>query len=392
MSEGKAPSSNDPQAWIAWVHSAMAEKQWATAEARRQHCIETFGDRVPHGWLAELIRAAIETCRFAPDREQRRIALINDVRDRVAPNDPRVGLQLLLSLGAVEDAAALLSRTERSARSARDLETCFAFIPRLVEQGSRGALWERLLGRAGEAGARELELRLLLALGRFAEFVRLFDASPLGDTPHAAQLGRVRTRLGKPRGAVFAEPKVFGIGLSRTGTTSLNEALVLLGIDAAHWTNPLTGELIAERDLFLLGGATDCSVAQDFEKLYYLYPNARFVWTTRRFDDWQKSFLAHHARHSWADDPQALRRVFDAPRCVHGLSHAAIEFGLYLNAEDLGEAFGVFETRVRQFFANKPDGRLLELDLFAGQGWAELCGFLGLAVPPVPFPKSNAAP
>ncbi|MEZ6067179.1 MAG: sulfotransferase [Planctomycetaceae bacterium] len=29
--------------------------------------------------------------------------------------------------------------------------------------------------------------------------------------------------------------KVFGIGLSKTGTTSLNEALRLLGLDARHW-------------------------------------------------------------------------------------------------------------------------------------------------------------
>ncbi|MCZ6834530.1 MAG: hypothetical protein O7G85_02035, partial [Planctomycetota bacterium] len=29
--------------------------------------------------------------------------------------------------------------------------------------------------------------------------------------------------------------KVFGIGLSRTGTRSLNEALTILGIPSCHW-------------------------------------------------------------------------------------------------------------------------------------------------------------
>jgi hypothetical protein len=46
---------------------------------------------------------------------------------------------------------------------------------------------------------------------------------------------------------------------------------------------------------------------------------------------------------------------------------------------------------VLAFFADKP-GRLLRFDLWAGHGWAELCGFLGLPVPDRPFPHRNAAP
>ncbi len=73
-------------------------------------------------------------------------------------------------------------------------------------------------------------------------------------------------------------------------------------------------------------------------------------------------------------------------------AHAALEFGLYLNENDLAAAYGTFEARVRHFFADKPEGKLLELDLFAGEGWEELCRFLGRSVPSHPFPKLNAAP
>ena len=38
-----------------------------------------------------------------------------------------------------------------------------------------------------------------------------------------------------------------------------------------------------------------------------------------------------------------------------------------------------------------PPDRLLVLDIAAGDGWPELCPFLGVPVPAAPFPHSNAA-
>src|SRR5262249_31169009 len=147
------------------------------------------------------------------------------------------------------------------------------------EKGSRGPLWEQLLTRiraqSEEAAALaspaaiELELRLLLALERFGEFSARFDAECSGilGTPRYFFLHRVRERLGRPRREVFAESKIFGIGLAKTGTTSLADALIALGIDAAHWANPLTHQLLSDIDIFLFGAATDTCVAQEFEKL-----------------------------------------------------------------------------------------------------------------------------
>ena len=140
----------------------------------------------------------------------------------------------------------------------------------------------------------------------------------------------------------------------------------------------------------MFGAATDCCVSAEMEKLYYQYPNARFVLTTRPLEPWLRSFHDHHERHSWAGDIDSLRAVFDRADCAHKFEHAALEYGLYLNAETLTEAYQAFETRVRLFFSDKPANKLLTLDLFAGQGWPELCGFLGRPIPSEPFPKLNA--
>ncbi len=139
----------------------------------------------------------------------------------------------------------------------------------------------------------------------------------------------------------------------------------------------------------MFGASTDCCVSAELEKLYYQYPNARFVWTTRPFDAWLASFIGHHDRHSWARDVEGLRRVFDSGACEHMFEHAALEFGLYLNAADLDDSWRAFDSRVRHFFADKPRDKLLELDLFAGQGWEELCGFLGHPIPSLAFRNST---
>lgn len=343
---------------------------------------------------AGYVRAAIESGRAAPDRDARRETLKRRVLAEIAPNDADAALQLLILLGATREAGVLLLDLEAGAQSVQDIETCFQFIPRLVERGARGAPWDRLLSRlrAADEADLELELGLLLALERFGEFVSVFDAqrAALATSGRLFMLERVRDRLAKPRREVFAEEKVFGIGLSRTGTTSLCAALGVLGIDAAHWTNPLTHQLLSDVDYFMLGAATDCCVSAEMEKLYYEYPNARFVLTTRPLEPWLKSFGEHHDRHSWAGDIEGLRAVFDGADCPHKFEHAALEFGLYLNADSLAEAYRAFDARVRHFFSGKPKDKLLTLDLFAGQGWPELCGFLGRPVPQPAFPKLNA--
>lgn len=394
---------------VVWTQMRASLSMRLGRSAQAEALYRTLIEQEPENRLyrSAMVWAAIADCRNGDDSRERRARLAKYVWRRILPGADATGrisaLRLLNSMGAWEEAARLLSRMAPRARTLEELETCFAFIPQHVERGSRGALWDGMLrrvrriadepGRPDRVRALDLELRLLLALERFADFVAKFDAAcaDIDGSEHLFALRRVRDRLSKPRGEVFAEAKVFGIGLFRTGTTSLTGALAALGFDTAHWTNPLTHQLIGEIDIFMFGACTDSTVSQDFEKLYYLYPNARFVLTRRPIEDWVRSVENHHRRHSWARDLEALRITYGESHIPHRFAQAAVEFGLYLNAGDLAEAYRAFDRRVVHFFSDKPGGKLLRLDVFAGQGWPELCRFLGRPEPDAAFPRLNTA-
>jgi tetratricopeptide (TPR) repeat protein len=310
-------------------------------------------------------------------------------------------IQLLARLGDHAAAQERLPAAMERATTVEEMEQLFVATGELVEFGSRGSIWEKLLlaVRAAAQKSRnrsrllDLELRLLLALARFQEFTHRFDAaeSELPVNGNFRLFRQIRARLGKPRNEVFAERKIFGIGLSRTGTQSLTRALDAFGIDAAHWTNPLTHQLISTTDIFLFGACADISVTQEFEKLYYQYPNALFIWTQRPLEDWAVSIARHYEFWHRTSDISGLQQEFGREVIPFGLSRAAIEFGLYLNAGSFEEAYRQFEQRVRSFFSNKPSGKLLELNFFEGQGWKELSAFLDLPAPEQPFPHVNKA-
>jgi tetratricopeptide (TPR) repeat protein len=348
------------------------------------------------------LRAAIEACRLSGDMHSRRAALVQQTEAYISGSEAESGISaigLLNLLGERGKAREHLLERIDSPRTLKDVEHCLRAIPLHVEKGSRGCLWQTLLDHVrstgnierAQASAIVLHLRLLLALERFAEFCTTFDRhrERLIAEKLWTFLERARSRLGQTRHEVFAEQKVFGIGLTKTGTTSLNEALLMLGIDSGHWINPLTLQPIAELDFYLLGGATDTCASNQFETLYYRYPNARFIWTRRPMEAWQESFLAHHARTNWARGFEEVRALYEREECPFVFHSAAIQFGLYFNSPSLAAALDVYEKRVRHFFSDKPADKLLELDLSAGHGWPELCRFLERPVPDRPFPWAN---
>ena len=77
-------------------------------------------------------------------------------------------------------------------------------------------------------------------------------------------------------------PKVLGVGLSKTGTSSLSAALTILGYRTVHYP-PLDRlrELLDDSD-----AATDTPVACSFRELDRQYPGSRFILTVRDPDSW----------------------------------------------------------------------------------------------------------
>jgi hypothetical protein len=94
--------------------------------------------------------------------------------------------------------------------------------------------------------------------------------------------------------SVGKAPKIFGIGLAKTGTTSLRAALTQLGLHVLH--TPLDGRTISqlqEGDYRLHwlddhDGATD-GLAAFFAQLDQVWPGSRFILTVRDKEEWLAS-------------------------------------------------------------------------------------------------------
>jgi hypothetical protein len=163
--------------------------------------------------------------------------------------------------------------------------------------------------------------------------------------------------------------KIFGIGLSKTGTSSLTEALEILGFSAVHYPTSL-------HEIELYDAAADLLVADMFEMLDATFPGSKFVYTVRERTRWLESCRRHWRKKGDIDNThQELRRRL----------YGTIDFA----PDRFARAYDRHESRVLSYFAERP-GDLLVLDICGGRaGWEVLCSFLGVPVPHTPFPNTN---
>jgi hypothetical protein len=180
------------------------------------------------------------------------------------------------------------------------------------------------------------------------------------------------------------DPKIFGIGLSRTGTLSLATALGMLGIPSRHYPDDRRTQYQLRKGDYHLSildhyqALTDIPVAPFFRELDHAFPGSRFVLTTRDTDDWLRSVERHFAL--WVR-PNHTR--FD------DFNHAATYGCLMFQSERFRGVKERHEAEVRAHFANR-SGDLLVLDV-ASAGWDPLCAFLGKQAPDAEYPHSNRA-
>jgi hypothetical protein len=164
----------------------------------------------------------------------------------------------------------------------------------------------------------------------------------------------------------------------KTGTSSLGEALELLGYrhTAEEWYHGLLfddpwntqPELWARHISVIVERARQFDAFQDYPWMYVFremdraFPGSRFVYTVRDPVRLAESNINHLRSRGYREDwMPSSERVID-----RYLQHQA----------------SVFE-----YFAGRSN--FVALDWEAGDGWKELCEFLGEPVPDVPFPHSN---
>lgn len=229
-----------------------------------------------------------------------------------------------------------------------------------------------------------LALRLALAAAPAAAW-RGLVRDAIARTPGLARHGTI-AGLDAP-----VRPKLFVVGLSRTGTTSLTAALSRLGYRTAHWSNPLTGQMLDAEDGLLFDALTDAPVADAVETLADRHPDARVLLSHRPLDGWAASFLRMVRRDHGIEGWDGFARfVAGGAATYYGGAWAALQRRLMLVPGGPAAAQAAHTARVRARFRAEP-ARLLEFDLWAGDGWGKLCGFLGVPVPAGPFPRENAS-
>ncbi len=183
--------------------------------------------------------------------------------------------------------------------------------------------------------------------------------------------------------------KVFGVGLSRTGTRSLCEALTLLGYKTAHCT--VEGGGLINPDRFADGeydAAADIATAGQFEEFARLYPDARFILTLRDLDAWLRSLRGHFFR-----NPEEIER-FRAPGdplCAVFQRAYGARPPLEWSDDWWAARYSAHKERVFLHLVKRLN-HLLKLRICEGDSWGPLCEFLDEPVPDVPFPRAGTAP
>ena len=181
--------------------------------------------------------------------------------------------------------------------------------------------------------------------------------------------------------------RVFVLGLSRTGTTSIGDALALLGYRRLGWKDIRSKHLVQafiHGDLGTLVGQTryfdafeDLPWPYAYREMAEMYPDAKFILSLRKNETvWLESMRRHMGRGMW----QPARYFYGA-------------IGVDGNEETVLTHYRNHITDVRNYFQDKPS-RYLELVIDGDDlNWKALCSLAEClkGIPTLDFPRSNVA-
>lgn len=176
--------------------------------------------------------------------------------------------------------------------------------------------------------------------------------------------------------------KIFGIGLSKTGTTSLAQALTLLSFktrDNPGLSHYVPGELTSI-DMALLeefDALTDTPIPSFYRELDAKFPDAKFILTLRERQGWLNSCKK-----------QFTQKLADKQNDAHNKLFLDLYGCTVFDEAKFAAGYDRFVQGVQDHFKDRP-GKLLALNVTGGDGWEQLCPFLDRPIPDTPFPKAN---
>lgn len=175
--------------------------------------------------------------------------------------------------------------------------------------------------------------------------------------------------------------KACGIGMHKTGTTTLGQCFQILGFKHISYDLNLL-RAVRRRELGpALAAARHYDSCEDwpwpllYRQLDEAFPQAKFILTVRKDPEtWLRSLLAH-ARRTGPAEARELVYGFAMPQ---GHEQAHLDY------------YRAHNQAVQDYFRDRPS-KLLVVCWETGSGWTELAEFLELPVPDRPLPHANRA-
>lgn len=203
--------------------------------------------------------------------------------------------------------------------------------------------------------------------------------------------------------------RVIGVGLNRTGTTSLALALEELGFGPCYHLRTLNSEphraadwIAAEKDPALADwkrifrgfeSAVGCPTSAFWREITDAFRSAKVILTVRPADSWYES-VGVTITEALAPQPDALQPAAQRLSDEDAQAQASEEFQARIWEREIGGDFSdrdhtieAFDAHIADVRTKVPADRLLVYSV--REGWAPLCEFLGLPDPHRPFPREN---
>ena len=179
------------------------------------------------------------------------------------------------------------------------------------------------------------------------------------------------------------QPKIFGIGLNKTGTTTLGVCGTHLGLRCSSCDASLLEDYVLRKNFTRIKQKVkEFDLFEDwpwpliYEELDQLYPGSKFILTVRKSDlVWLESLKKHSMRTKPLSHCRKLAYGYNFP---HKKEQEHLDF------------YNRHNERVRAYFKGRSSD-FLELCWEKGDGFEELCSFLNFEVPDMPLPHANKA-
>lgn len=178
---------------------------------------------------------------------------------------------------------------------------------------------------------------------------------------------------------------IFDISPAKTGTTSLCEAMRILGYRVTHGVPSANvketlhaiqrGDVCMPwfKDYDFIGNVFGYA----FKELDYNFPNARFIYLERDISEWIKSTKLQLTKYKPGIDARSQLDVFLRVCNIKSIFDVS-ELRLY-------DLIVSNRSDVHEYFANADNLLIMQIT----QGWEPLCRFLGKEIPDQPFPFLN---